>query len=171
MILKLLDIEKKLVQLPIITISVIFLFILLLLSLAFGLIFDLTGQKAAIASSIKISDIESAIYQFIVSIIVAPIIETFLFQLLPFVLLKKYSNAHKNRWITIIIGGIIFGLLHPYSIFNIITASVSGMLLMYLFILRTSISERNAFETVLLTHLLRNLISFMGQLYLVFRIS
>ena len=94
-----------------------------------------------------------------------------LFRSLPFVLFKKYSNAHKNRWITITIGGIIFGLLHSYSILNIITASVSGMLLMYLFILRTSISERNAFETVLLTHLLRNLISFIGQLYLVFRIS
>lgn len=67
--LKLLNIEKKLIQLPIITIAVIFLFILLLLSLAFGLMFDLTGQKTAIVSSIKISDIESAIYQFIVSII------------------------------------------------------------------------------------------------------
>lgn len=98
----------------------------------------------------------------ILGILFAPIIETIIFQAGIYHLLNNipFFRDYNNR--IILIGGLIFGLSHAYNIIYIISVIPTGMLLMYVYIIRQK--NNDAFLSVFLIHLISNVIALISKL-------
>ena len=95
--------------------------------------------------------------QFFIGVLAAPIIETFLFQYLPNILLLKMKFT--NRYILLVIPSIILGLAHAdYSWLYGLAMFFAGLLLNFFFLKAKSISKHFFWLTVIL-HGLYNLFS------------
>jgi membrane protease YdiL (CAAX protease family) len=93
--------------------------------------------------------------EFFVACVVAPLLETALFQQLLYKLLHRFNVKH--IWI-VVIGGLMFGLAHSYNILYMIDAFFGGMILMACYILRV---EKQPFLTTCIVHALFNFIALM----------
>lgn len=67
-------------------------------------------------------DPSQSVFDFVSVILVAPLIETALFQALPYYLLNKIDFFRKRIWLIILVSSIIFSLLHIYSILYVLFA-------------------------------------------------
>ena len=83
------------------------------------------------------------------AVIFAPITETLLFQMLPWFALKRIHTVKRHRIIAVVISGLVFGLLHTYSVMYMISASFIGMIMMWGYIVRL---RKNAFWNIVLFH-------------------
>lgn len=93
--------------------------------------------------------------QFIMSILIAPVMETLLFQYLPNHILSKIRLT--NRYILLIIPGLIFGLAHiGYSWLYALAMFFAGLLINFFFLKAKSINKYSFWLTALL-HGLYNL--------------
>lgn len=95
------------------------------------------------------------VFDYITYILFVPLIETALFQALPYYLLNKIDFFRKRIWLIILIGSLAFALSHYYSIGYIIFAIFPGVLFMAGYHLRQG---RHPFVTILMVHLLMNTI-------------
>jgi len=94
--------------------------------------------------------------------IMAPIIETLIFQYLLFELF--YVKLNFNSITFCLVGAIIFGLFHYYSIPTIIITFTIGLVLNYLYlILRNKTNKKKAYIIVSSTHSLLNIVVFIDQ--------
>ena len=75
-------------------------------------------------------DNESSLFVFCVTILVAPLIETFLFQYSVFAIGDKYK-AHTN--LSIAVSTLLFGLAHHYNMVYVFATLLSGLFYAYLF--------------------------------------
>lgn len=103
---------------------------------------------------------------FIRGIVLAPIIETLLFQLIPIeLLLLGFLNYTKKQYplLVIIISALLFGLSHYYSIGYIVLTFFIGLYLaaLYFVFRRRSNSIGHAYLMTAFFHLLYNLTSFV----------
>jgi len=87
-------------------------------------------------------------------LILAPLLETLVFQVLFFSVLKKFKI---NKWIIVMISGLAFGAFHYYSVFYIIQTSLVGFIFMYMYILRAEV-ENKPFLSTVIAHSTVNLI-------------
>ena len=94
-----------------------------------------------------------SVCDYIVVILVAPLVETALFQALPYHLLRKIPFFQKRVWLIIVISGLFFALQHFYSILYIIFAFVPGILLVTGYHLRQG---KHPFFSISAVHLLIN---------------
>lgn len=78
-------------------------------------------------------------------LILAPLIESLLFQTLFFSLYKRFRI---NKWVIILLSTVLFGLYHNYSIFYIVNTGIVGFLFMYFYILRAEQENKPFFATV-----------------------
>ena len=92
--------------------------------------------------------------QILATVILGPIIETLLSQKWLYSLLSLINRLKGNKIWIVIIGGIIFGLLHFYSLSYIVYNIFMGVLFMSAYILR---KEENPFLSVAALHALTNL--------------
>jgi membrane protease YdiL (CAAX protease family) len=106
-----------------------------------------------LAKQLTGKDIEDG--EFFVACVVAPLLETALFQQLLYKLLHRFNVKH--IWI-VVIGGLMFGLAHSYNILYMIDAFFGGMILMACYILRI---EKQPFLTTCIVHALFNFIALM----------
>ncbi len=98
----------------------------------------------------------------ILAVIIAPVIETALFQALPYLLFTKIPYIRlKPVWI-VLISAVLFGLWHTYSIHYMIYTFIGGAAYMYLYIVRY---KRGAYLTVVAIHSLANLFATLGDEY------
>ena len=107
---------------------------------------------------------ESFILLFISPIFLAPIIETFLGQSLPYYLLNKVKYLQRRKYLILIASGLFFGLLHFYSLFYIIYAFFLGLVLMYGYMVRIK-TDKKTFLLIAICHSLLNLGIFIINLY------
>ncbi len=98
-------------------------------------------------------DPSQSVFDFVSVILVAPLIETALFQALPYYLLNKIDFFRKRIWLIILVSSIIFSLLHIYSILYVLFAFFPGVLLMTGYHLRQG---RHPFATIFMVHLMIN---------------
>lgn len=91
----------------------------------------------------------------VVVIILGPILETYLFQHLPFKLLQKWNLTKRKYGIYIVITTIVFSLLHCYSLQYIIAVIPGGIILAYVYVFYCK-SMRKAFWSTTIIHSLRN---------------
>jgi|TARA_B110000114_G_C15069561_1_gene389016 hypothetical protein len=107
--------------------------------------------------------------QFILTIFIAPLIETAFFQYFPIVLTLKTllevkiisSYSKKHYYITIIISSFLFALIHTFSIVYFFIAFVMGLYLGYITIISEFVREKrvNVFISVGLIHTIFNLMA------------
>lgn len=98
-------------------------------------------------------DPSQIVFDFVSVILVAPLIETALFQALPYYLLNKIDFFRERIWLIILVSSIIFALLHIYSISYVLFAFFPGVLLMTGYHLRQG---RHPFATIFMVHLMIN---------------
>ena len=88
------------------------------------------------------------------ALILAPILETLVFQTLFFSIFKKFKM---KAWIIALISGIAFGAFHNYSIFYMISTVPIGFIFMYMYVLRAEIDNK-PFASTMIAHSTINLI-------------
>ena len=94
----------------------------------------------------------------ILGLIVAPIVETFLFQFLPFFLMSKINYFRTHYYWIIAISALLFASTHDYSHLYFIYAIISGAIYSFVYILRY---EKGAYWSIVIIHLVFNLITMM----------
>ncbi len=98
-------------------------------------------------------------------LLAAPILETLIFQQLLYSLFSKTSYLKNRKFLTCIVSGLFFGLIHIYSLHYIITTSLIGFVLMYAFYLYID-NLKKSFWFVATIHFCVNLAAILQQLFL-----
>lgn len=100
---------------------------------------------------------------FFLGVLLAPIIETFLFQYLPtklFLLVKRKWNI--NKVILILFSGILFGMAHDYNLITIIDGIISGIIFILIFLkFNEEKTQLSGFWATFLIHALYNFYAFL----------
>ena len=128
--------------------------LLYLVSISCNIVLGFIEQKDLIFVNFHGKE-NSIVFLFIAPIILAPIVETFLGQSLPYYLLKKFSYMNGRNYLVITASALFFGLLHFYSLFYIIYAFLLGLVLSYGYVVRIRY-DKNAFLLIAVCHALLN---------------
>ena len=128
--------------------------IVILLNIIISFIFDKITTIYDLEFKSDSLTFESKKEEFILVVVIAPILETFLFQYLPYLYLKKYNTIY-----TIILSSILFGLSHSYSIIYIIYGLTVGMLFISAFFYSIK-KYLQPFWLVAFCHFIYNLFAF-----------
>lgn len=105
----------------------------------------------------------SSVILFVTTVILAPIVETFIGQSLPYKLLQRINYFKGKDFLILITAASFFGLIHFYSIFYIIYAFLVGLVLMYGYMLRIKVDNKS-FTVIAICHSLLNLGIFIKNL-------
>ena len=89
-------------------------------------------------------------------LIVAPIVETFVCQYLPYYFLSKISIFNQKKYLILITSALIFGLMHFSSLFYMIYGVIIGMVLMYGYMIKVA-GDKRTFLLIVLCHSILNL--------------
>ena len=103
---------------------------------------------------------KNTLIELISVVIIAPIVETFLFQQLSYEILNRIKLFHGNSNRIITISGLIFGLSHLYSLYYIIYTFVIGMVFMYFYISRIK-HDTKTFLLICTSHSIFNLLIYI----------
>lgn len=132
--------------------------LLILISLLFSLVFESHQDISFIKdwSNTKI---------FVITVLITPFIETFLFQtlIIEFWLNKKLKNSGRRLLYLILIPTLIFSFFHIYSISYFIGSLMLGFIFSFLYIIAMDRKDINAFLFVSLIHIIINLIAFINN--------
>ena len=139
-------------------------FIFILLGVLLMLLIDIT--ITSIPGSESMVDVEGiqdirdlgAVQAFFLVIIFGPILETFLFQLIPLKLLPLISKKITQPYL-IFISATLFSLWHCYNATYMIATFFGGLVLAYFFLLSTKRKEYG-FINITIIHLLSNLVPY-----------
>lgn len=101
-------------------------------------------------------------YLFVV--LVGPILETFLYQALPFYFLSMFQFFRRHVWIIILVASIGFGLAHNFSSQSIIHGTLVGFIFISTYIIRTK--NKDPFLTTYLLHAFFNFMAITLSLIL-----
>ncbi len=93
-------------------------------------------------------------YLLLSAVLIAPLLETLLFQLAPFWLLRKANYFREHRFAVVLIGGLLFSSMHYYSVLYMVITLFMGMLLMYGYTIKW---RKRAYWNVTLMHAFWNL--------------
>lgn len=107
---------------------------------------------------------EEKIVLFLLSVIVAPVFETWFAQSLPYSLLNKRSYFKERSYLILLISSLIFALNHFYSLFYIIYAFLMGLVLMYGYMIRIK-TDKKTYYLIAICHSLVNLGVFIKNLF------
>ncbi len=133
------------------------LFTAIFLTMALSITYA-TGELSKIIVNQSInkgfSPFKSTMEEFITVILIAPVLETFLFQYLPFKLTRKWMSPV----LSILLCGVIFSALHTYNWFYMLSAGIVGLLLGTAYYLK--IDSGRAFIIVTAIHLFNNSVVF-----------
>ena len=118
-----------------------FIFLFVVISLVFMILFNVIKEFFNIPdvklfgepTSVQNTGIDEML---ILGVILVPLLETFLFQKLPYWLLVKSNYFAKHKYLIILITAPLFGLEHIYSLHYIIYATCLVAIFMYAYILR-----------------------------------
>ncbi|MGB9680411.1 MAG: type II CAAX prenyl endopeptidase Rce1 family protein [Minisyncoccia bacterium] len=99
----------------------------------------------------------SPILMFILVVIVGPIIETYLFQVVLIYFLKKVNYLNNKKALLVIAASIIFGILHNYSSDYIIFGFLFGVILNYAYLIYKN-KTLSSFIIVLSIHIIYNIL-------------
>lgn len=92
------------------------------------------------------------------NVIIVPVLETFIFQLCIYKLLRRFRLFKSHIRYIILVSAFLFGVAHYYHIFYMIRAFFVGIILMVVYVSKLD-TEKLAFWLVALIHALDNLIT------------
>lgn len=93
----------------------------------------------------------------LMAVFIAPLSETFIFQAIIFWAMRKVNWLNRHKGYIMVVGGVIFGAVHSYSLAYVGTTSIMGILLMFFYISRF---RKNAYWCVVAIHAIVNTIAF-----------
>lgn len=96
------------------------------------------------------------------SIIIAPPIETLLFQYVPIKFFETYSFLNKRKVLIISISAILFGVFHNSSLYTMIYAFHMGFVIATFYVITDK--NKNAFVHTTILHSVFNMLLFIGRL-------
>ncbi|MCT4606220.1 MAG: CPBP family intramembrane metalloprotease [Marinisporobacter sp.] len=103
---------------------------------------------------------ESApILEFILAVVIAPIIETFIFQAAIFYILRKFAFFRERISVVIIVSTLAFGMAHSYSFLYVLYGLSIGAVLAYSYNVYIG-KSCSSFLVVTMIHSVRNMIAF-----------
>ena len=133
---------------------VLFIIINVLNSLSFSLLsYFITGNGLKNHSI----DSENSKDQFLMAVLLAPIIETLIFQ---YALIETIRHKLSPLY-ACILSAFAFALFHFYSVYYFLFALISGLIFAYMYFLEKSVIK--SCLTVLIAHILYNLLIYMGR--------
>jgi membrane protease YdiL (CAAX protease family) len=135
-------------------------FFVVFLNIIISMIFDKITTFYHIEFKSNSMPFQSKTEEFVLVVFIAPILETLIFQYLPYFYLKKYRYKY-----TILISSILFGLAHAYSKIYIIYGFTIGLLFIstYFYSIRKNL---NPYLLVAFSHFIYNLFAFcMNNLF------
>jgi membrane protease YdiL (CAAX protease family) len=139
------------VYLPIAYIAILFL--RMLVSLPFP-------EATEANSQLSVSDLgllDNIWFQCIAVVVLAPLLETALFNTLPYYFLNLFAFMRKHFWLILVLPSLLFGAIHVYSPFYSLQMFATGMVFMSTYALR--FPKGDSFVATLLLHAINNLIS------------
>jgi hypothetical protein len=101
---------------------------------------------------------------FFLSVILAPILETLLNQVLPYYLMNKIKYLKERSFLILLISALFFGLTHFYSLLYIIYAFILGFVFMYGYMIRIKTDDKT-YYLITICHSLLNLGIFIKNLF------
>lgn len=147
-------------------------YILILLLLTIACIHDILFEK--LFNFLKIStDIPTKKYSVansvITGLLIAPLIETLLFQYLPLKGLLYINSINKKayfKWVFVILSTVLFSVSHSYSWIYIVVTIIPGFILSYYFyFFYKSYNLSTAFYFIGLLHFLKNTIALTDKYF------
>jgi len=136
----------------------------IIISVAFRFLFYSFGENDFTLSNPPTVANSSIYYAFIKLVLLTPIIETFLFQTIPYFFIAQFDFLKKRNWIVILISAIAFGMSHYYSLWYILHSGILGALFMYFYIVRRKMAD--SFLAISIIHTLRNLMAFTIEIFI-----
>ena len=100
--------------------------------------------------------------EFFLVVLIAPVIETYLFQHIIIKFLEK--KLSKNIYI-LMICSLVFGLMHTYNIVYFFKACISGFLYSLLYLIIKQSKNKNPIMYVIICHSLYNLTGFLINIF------
>lgn len=100
---------------------------------------------------------DSLAFRIIIGILITPLLETYLFQKLPFLIMSWLKV--KSMWIRIALPSLAFAISHSFSIFYVGFAFITGIILNYMYIAYKENNKGYAFIAVALIHSIYNTIA------------
>lgn len=138
-----------------ITFTVILVSLMFLFTLIFHFFLDVIRIRDLTIVNNLVEE-KNPVILFVSTVILAPVVETYLCQSLPYKLLRKIKYFSKRDFSILITSALIFGLLHFYSLLYIIYAIFIGFILMYGYMIRVK-SDKNVFLLIVISHSVFNL--------------
>lgn len=106
---------------------------------------------------------ENIVYRYLFVVLLGPIVETFIFQAMPYYFLNLFEFMKRHVWITILLPAIVFGCLHDFSLQYILSATMMGIVFQYTYHARSK--KGDPFLSTFLLHALLNGMSITIQLF------
>ena len=138
--------------------------LLLLTSSIFSFILSLIESKNIIWFEPPSPKNHNIFLLIIEGVFIVPIIETFVFQTVPYHFLNKVNFLKTKPFLILIISALFFGLQHCYDLLYIIYGISGGLVLMYGYMVRIK-TDKNTFYLIAITHGLFNLGVFFSKYY------
>lgn len=135
-------------------------FIAIILSISFAILTDLISGDDFYIKDYTQFDKKSVKY-FFIAVFVAPIFETIIFQVFPYLFLSNYTQ---NRKKIIVISALFFGCMHYFnseSILEILIVTLIGIVYSYTYFISIQRKENSPFLNVSLVHSNYNLFVFI----------
>ena len=149
--------------------TVIFIFIIYILILSLWTLISLFTEAMDIGDIVffKPPSVEKdSVFGIVLKgLIVAPLLETLIFQKLAYYLFSKISYLNNKNILICVISGFLFGLSHWYSLFYVIIASIVGYILMYAYLVHIR-NLKKSFWIVAGIHFLVNLSALIKDMIL-----
>lgn len=98
--------------------------------------------------------------EFIVVVIVAPIVETLIFQ---YAVIETLLNLKVRTWICISTSALMFGIQHWYNPFYVAALTVIGFILSYYYMALSKQRTINSIVLLIIMHSIFNLIAFVAK--------
>jgi len=103
-------------------------------------------------------------YRYLIVVLLGPIVETFVFQAMPYYFLNMFEFMKQHVWITILLPAIVFGCLHDFSLQYVLSATMMGIVFQFTY--HTRSKKGDPFLSTYLLHALLNGMSITMQLFL-----
>ncbi len=105
--------------------------------------------------------IDIVFVRYLYFVFIAPFVETIIFQLAPFLLLRFILKGHFRFWSYILLSAFLFSLNHPFGDYYIILTFIIGAVLAFLFYV-AKLRRQNALLLVSVIHAINNLLAELG---------
>ncbi|HET9570901.1 MAG TPA: CPBP family intramembrane glutamic endopeptidase [Bacteroidales bacterium] len=107
---------------------------------------------------------ENIWFRYLIVAILSPLLETFLFQAMPYYFLNLFEFMKRHAWLTILLPGMVFGSFHFISVHYFIAATIMGMVFQFTYHIRSK--KGDPFLSTYLLHALLNGMSITMQFFI-----